>query len=602
MGLLQKAAQTYDSNKDLVGVMREDHEILAPIGHAVTRAQIEITLNAEGKFLSARAVDKSDPKIVIPVTEESCGRTSAPCAHPLCDQIGYVAVYNSEKHRLYIDQLKAWQESEYTHPKLEPILKYAQGGSVLKDLDATGIIEVGPDGNPLKEKDTGKMLIRWRVTDPDGEISACWLDKSLFEAYTAFYRSKIAENEKSVCMISGKEDVVASQHAKGIVPANGNAKLISSNDKTNFTYRGRFTDDLQASSVSYEASQKAHNALRWLVAEQGVIFGGRTFLCWNPDGVKVTAATGPFRAAQKVITKPSEYQKDLRKTLKGYKTSLKPNDAVVIAAFDAATSGRLSLTYYNELTGSDFLDRLYDWDAACCWYNGPYGIQTPSLFQIVNYAYGVQRNEKNQIRMVTDDRILRQQMQRLVACRIDRARIPSDLLHSLTCRASMPQNYDPGIWRKMIFTACALLHADIMQKKGDESMSWELDKKDRSFQYGRLLAAMERVEADYYYKTGEERQTMAIKSLNEFRRSPFHTYERINRHLITAYVPRLDHYAALRYERLKQEIMQIIRSFPEEEIDRPLEDLYLLGYDLQKNEFFRKKDMSAENKTEGEIG
>ena len=85
MGLLQRAIETYDANTALIGVYRDGHEPLAPIGHILTSANIEITLNAQGKFLAARKVDKKEPKILIPVTEESSGRTSGLAAHPLCE-------------------------------------------------------------------------------------------------------------------------------------------------------------------------------------------------------------------------------------------------------------------------------------------------------------------------------------------------------------------------------------------------------------------------------------------------------------------------------------------------------------------------------------
>ena len=56
------------------------------------------------------------------------------------------------------------------------------------------------------------------------------------------------------------------------------AKLISSNDKSGFTYRGRFIDAEQTFSVSFEASQKAHNALRWLIGKQGFRNGDQVFV------------------------------------------------------------------------------------------------------------------------------------------------------------------------------------------------------------------------------------------------------------------------------------------------------------------------------------
>lgn len=77
--------------------------MMAPVSHIVTRADLEITVDEDGTFVSASAVDKSEPKIVIPATESSAGRTSAPCAHPLCEQIGYLIPENKTKYRLYTE-------------------------------------------------------------------------------------------------------------------------------------------------------------------------------------------------------------------------------------------------------------------------------------------------------------------------------------------------------------------------------------------------------------------------------------------------------------------------------------------------------------------
>lgn len=126
-------------------------------------------------------------------------------------------------------------------------------------------------------------------------------------------------------------------------------------------------------------------------------------------------------------------------------------------------------------------------------------------------------------------------------------------------------------------------------------MEWELNKKDRSFQYGRLLAVMERAEEDYYYKTKEDRQTSAIKFMSEFRQRPFSVFERINRHLHQAYLNRIDAWQANRYERLVGEIFELLREFPESELTRPLDDLYLMGYELQRNAFFTKNESNDNN-------
>ena len=129
-------------------------------------------------------------------------------------------------------------------------------------------------------------------------------------------------------------------------------------------------------------------------------------------------------------------------------------------------------------------------------------------------------------------------------------------------------------------------------------MAWELDKRDRSFQYGRLLAAMDRAEQDYYCKTQESRQTNAIKFMSEFCQRPFFVYERINRHLHQAYLNRIEPWQANRYNRLTGEIIGIIQQFPEEELNRPLSYLYLMGYELQRNAFFTKNETNEAEEEE----
>ena len=613
MGLLQKAVETFDCHASYVGKMKEGHAVLAPVSHITTSAQIEIKIDLYGNLCEASSLDKAEPKIVIPVTEESAGRANAPCAHPLCDQLSYLAPYDElvkwllpkekekqlkkfkDRHQLYLKQLTEWTKSQFSHPKLKPILAYVEKGSILQDLVQRGVIQLNDDGSP-KKKEQEKDLVRWLVTGLDSGVEACWADETLFQAYINYYNAQKAHAARSLCMISGQELSIASQHPKGIIPVNGNAKLISANDSSGFTYRGRFTEDWQASSVSYEASQKAHNALRWLAAEQGVAFGGRTFLCWNPQGRKVCGVTMPFRPVQAVTTKPSDYRERLLKTLEGYRRELPEKAGVVIAAFDAATTGRLSLTYYNELMGSDFLQRLYDWDRTCWWYHGKYGVQSPLLYQIVNCAFGVQRVEKGRTLLKTDDRVTRQQMQRLVACRVDRAGVSIDIVSALVQRASTPQAFDTGVWREIVYTACALLQKYLLTQKGVDEMPWELDKPDRSFQFGRLLAVMERVERDFYFendpKDKSERQTSALKAMSRFRQHPLNVYVQVNQHLNEAYVPRLKNpWYRERYERLRSEIMGIMTGIAEaEQLNLPLDDVYIIGYDLQRAAFFKKKD------------
>lgn len=600
MGLLQKACETYDCHARFAGMIREGHEPLAPVSHILTRADVELTVDADGGFVRAVPVDKKAPKILIPVTEGSGGRTSSKaCAHPLCDKLEYFIASKEKKYRSYVEQLENWVKSEYCHPKLPPILAYVKRGTILFDLAEAGIVKLDSGGKPDKEK----LLICWRVIGLSEEESGpCWTDQSLFQSFIDYYGSRQTEDVSVLCMITGNYAMSAKQHPKGIIPSYGNAKLISANDSNGFTYRGRFSEDWQAATVSYTASQKAHNALRWIAADQGTVFGGRTFLCWNPQGKTVPQVARPFR--RKDVTEsavnPTEYKKQLQRTLTGFQSELKDEKGgVVIAAFDAATTGRLAMTYYNELQASDFLQRLYDWDEICCWENGSFGVQSPGLWQIVDCAFGTQREEKGKALLKTDDRVMRQQMQRLIACRIDRARMPADIRRALVQRASMPLAYELSVRRKLLFTACAVIrkyHYD--QTKEEWNMALEPDRKDRSYQFGRLLAVFEKAEADTYQKD-EDRETNAIRMQAVFVRTPLHVAMNVEQQLEKAYFPRLSPGSRGFYKKLIGEIMEQIHEFSEEEWNRPLGDSYLMGYYLQRNELYKsRKDNDTEEKND----
>lgn len=601
MGLLQKAVETYDAHAALAGKVQAGQQPLAPIGHTLTNANIEITLDEQGHLVDAVQVGKDEGKFIIPVTEESAGRTSAFVPHPLCEQVGHLSGEKESDLTLYLEQLQEWKDSAFTHPMLQPILNYVQGRTLLKDLAAHGIAK--PDG---------KALIRWRVIGIGDESGACWTNLNLFRAFVSWYEQHRAKSDapESLCMISGKFCIPATQNPKGIVPINGNAKLISANDTSNFTFRGRFTEDWQAATISYEATQKAHCALRWLIADQGVsiVRGKRTFLCWNPQGKEVPHAALPFCTTPSTATTPTDYRSMLWSTLQGRQSQLPSGSGVVIASFDAATTGRLSLTYYNELQGSDFLQRLYDWDATCCWWgwnpeNKRYdAIQSPDLFQIINCAFGTQREENKCFKLVTDDRVLKQQIQRLIACRVDNALFPADIERALVNRASTPQAYDAQVYRRLLVTACAVIRKYYIDHRKEElTMALDQERKDRSYQFGRLLAVLEKVERDTYDKN-EDREPNAIRLQSVYCQRPRQTANTIESQLERAYFPRLKPGTRIYYKNLIGEIVEKIDTFPEHDQNKALGDTYLIGYYLQRNELYKsrkqKEDANEEEENE----
>lgn len=586
MGLMAQAYATYRALEGAyAGVYEDGKEPLVPVSHQIANAELEITLDAEGVFLDARLLDKSNGAIIIPVTEQSAGRTGdTSCAHPLCDQIRFLTPLYPKKYEAYLTQLHRWEQSPYSHPKLRAIARYVEKGTILEDLERFGLISRKEDGLPVKEK----QLVCWRVdTGEINDVSPCWKDKTLFQSFIHYYAStKTAE--PAFCMVSGEASLPASQHPKKIINFCANAKLISANDDKGFTYRGRFTEASQAMTMSYDASQKIHNALHWLASTQGVTLGGRTFLYWNPQGVALPAPHTSFlrRSTAKQV-KYSDYRQELSKTLRGWKTSIPADAGAVVAAFDAATSGRLSLTYYSELPASDFLDRLHNWDTVCCWFNGPFGVQSPALSKIVSCAFGTLRTSNNQTKLETDDSVLRQQIQRLISCRVDKGAMPADILRAVVARASNLQILDSATRESVLFTACAVVrkyHYDRYQEEWD--MALEPDKKDISYQYGRLLAVFEKIEKDTYDRT-ETRETNAIRMLPVFTKRPQYAQRVIWEQLAKAYFPRIKNpYRKAEYHKLIQQILTVISEFPDSEQTLPLKDTYLMGYYLQRDALY----------------
>lgn len=119
----------------------------------------------------------------------------------------------------------------------------------------------------------------------------------------------------------------------------------------------------------------------------------------------------------------------------------------------------------------------------------------------------------------------------------------------------------------------------------------ELDpcKQDRSYQFGRLLAVMEKVERDTY-KKDENREPNAIRQQSVFCRRPMYAAGNIEKQLEQAYFPRLRPVSRAYYKNIIGQIMEEIHRFPDNEWNRPLDDTYLMGYYLQRSALYTKKE------------
>ena len=623
MSWMNMLYKTYENNMSKAGRAVENGKMLSLVSHMLANAQIEITINENGDFRGARIVDKNERQTIIPVTESSAGRASGIAPHPLCDTLSYTAkdycnYAESEKEikkaedkfNAYSKQLKDWVESEYSHPKIKAVYTYAEKGLTIHDLVSAGIVELDDNGKFSKNKIQGnayeKCLVRYRVTRSDysENSDAVWEDTTLFDSYIKYYLSH-QKGEEDICYVTGSKATMCINHPKGIVSANYGAKLISANDKDGFTFRGRFENSNEACTVSYEATQKAHNALTWLAANQGVTFGSqnkRTYVCWNPEGKQVPNLANPYVFEDVAVegdTEP-EFNQNLYKAFMGYENSIDDCDDIVIIALDAATTGRLSITYYNELKASDFFYRLKNWAETCKWYmplftpeKKPYTkIQTPHTMRIAEYAFGSEQGGLIKVK----DEVLKEQSQRILHCMLDCQPVPRDIVQALVLKASNPLAYTYWNRQRVLAYACALIYK-YHNDKG-ERMTMILDEKNtnRSYLFGRLLALAEAFE-DSVLDDG--RETNAVRLWSAFSNHPMQTWRILYEQLI----PYMEKHKSYERKYFKNKVAEVNGLFTEEDfsnnMNKPLEDIYLLGYYHQRVEIYSKKTVN-DNKNEEE--
>lgn len=619
MSWMSQLYETYEMN---MGGNQQDEVMLTPLAHMYANAQIEVLLKSSG-FKGASKVDKKDAVTLIPVTESSAGRASGIAPHALSDTLSYIAgdyskycksekekTLSQKKHQAYMNQLEDWLESPYKHPSASIVYQYLRKKELISDLIKSGIITLAENGMFDDKKISGqpyeKAIVRFCILEADGN-QKLWEDQSLINSYISYVLS-VQTGKKDLCYLCGKERLRAENHPKGIIAANYGAKLVSANDNQGFTYRGRFQNSEQAYALSYEASQKVHSALTWLAKKQGVSVGTsdkRTYICWNPKGKEVPDILNPLGLIDDEESVDIPYKKKLFKTLQGFRDQFQEDEGVVIIGLDAATTGRLSVTYYNELLASDFFDRILYWGNTCNWpylkfteQKKPYyKTETPLIRRIAECAFGREQGKFIEL----GDKILKEQTQRLLKCMLDKQPMPTDIMHALVIRVSSPMSYSRSNRERVLSTACAVIVKYYIDrgilKKGDNEMKLDLENRDRSYLYGRLLAIFEKIER-ITYDRGESREPNAIRLQSAYVNHPLQTWK-ILEDALKPYFQKMSPGSREYYRRLISDITMLFCENDQKVMNQSLSENYVLGYYLQRAEL-NKKPTEQKEETENE--
>ena len=628
MSWIQKLYETYER---CIGHEPDPTHRLMPVCHTTQKAQVEIVLDGAGLFRRARVLDKSESSTLIPCTEKSGGRSGkAPINHPLCDKLQYLAAdfvaYGGEvtsgfsakpfePHRNYLRNLSEWATSAHTHPKLGAILTYVKAGHLIQDLVGAEILVLDKQGRlkPSWDGDKGSTpnifkalsgneqiqsdaFIRWAVESADEPASGTWQDSALIAAWIGYCQSMSID--RGFCMVTGQELALAVQHPAKLRHGGDKAKLISANDTAGFTFRGRFRSADEALGVASDVTQKAHSALRWLISGRHGYYdtaSGQTFVVWSSGGQSIP---DPFADSFEFMRSLDERERSTSQTdtaqafaatfgkaVAGYRARLDPTDDIMVLGLDSATPGRMAITFYRELNGSEFLDRISDWHRSHAWPQN-YGkerrfVGAPAPRDIAEAAYGRR----------LDDRLRKATVERILPCIIESVGTPLDLMNSAARRACNRVGFEgresekAQQWEKCLGIACALIKGH--HKAEDYQMTLELDRNTRDYAYGRLLAIAESIES-YALDVGKEtRDTTAARLMQRFADHPFSTWRTIELAL-KPYMSRLraggdkTRGFLIKRERLLDELLAQLDESPARTSDKQLSPEFLLGYHCQR--------------------
>lgn len=295
-----------------------------------------------------------------------------------------------------------------------------------------------------------------------------------------------------------------------------------------------------------------------------------------------------------------QYAKIFSRVLRGYEGAedlKKHNDPMVVVILDAATTGRLGVTFYCELQKDEYIKRILQWHVDAAWpltsfkksivegaervnvvqYEG-----APSFTDIINCACDTSdRSSKSYKRFAKDVK------ERLIECMFGGAQFPMSILNAACHKVTRPMGYDNiRVWRRDFEIACSLWkkhYIDETRKQHRQedviTMYLEPNRDDRDYLYGRLLALADNFEESVLRKQGvKDRPTNAIKLMSNFTAKPYTTWGTLWKQL-TPYLK-----SANGGSWFCNEVDDVMALFKEGDFEdnKALSPMFLLGYSCQR--------------------
>ncbi len=640
-----------------------DGSILLPIYHSSYQSKngrdiIKIQIDKNGNFFSANYLSKGEV-IVFPVTEDSMTRTSGPVPHPLTDQLSYICKdLEGVKNDLYEAERNKWLEYAASSKSksidfLSIIDNYLRKNSILEDILSSLYKGLSPkvsfskggdsikveyskfekNKEIIKVEELIKTYITFELMEYSGFKNVSVTDNiDLHNEYISYVENINKEKDMSICTIANEEMYCVSKHRGAI----GSSKLVSISNRGE-PYLGRFKSGEEVTTIGYKTSQMCHNMFkflyenknsrRWLGDSEYLInwfssdIGNRENLdVIGEISTEVDEATSfsndefNFFDEEDSVLPVDEDNKTLAKYITGAGSIIPADENYYVLIVDKINDGRVSVKYHRVMPKSDLIERARYWHSSCSWSTKNYKLgkiiqKTPSLFSLINACYGIERTgsgEKGLAGMLTldNDKLKKQEMQRLLPCVIEGKKIPLDLVRRSFYNFCHREKYDKA-WNSILFISCALIKKYYMDYCNRE-VDYMLDKDNlnRSYLFGRLLAIFEKVESETYTKDNE-RFTNAQRSWARYSKMPAQTSNHL-RDKLNPYYQKLNSgnkkWLSDYLGNMELEILGKIDGLglSLEELDKPLDFNFTLGYASQKNFLKERKIDKVKREAEEE--
>lgn len=608
----------------LVDQQNGDNPVLLPLYHTSLKSNgkniISVRLDRDGSFYKAEVM-ADNQTIIFPVTGDSVARSgSNPSSHPLVDKFSYyVSEVNQSQYDNFHEQLANWidycdegEVKDFLMKIRHFILQTDFLSSILQSLygedyqrEGLKITYSDSDGKN-KTVDLSAYFLEFSIVRFNGfKDESVTSYKELHQSYISFVRAN--QDNLGTCNISGRTEQITNKH-RGLM---GNAKIISVSNKGE-AYKGRFKEREDVFSVGYETSEKIHLMIKYLLENKNSstwLESSQYLINWFSDDLANESQLDIVKPEFNELFEDSEDERDSLVFIKPNKENKKigssfikgqklfSNDAMYnISILNKTSNGRIALKYFRQVQVSQLLKNLETWQENYSWEaktkSGNYQLRTPTFNEIINAAYGIDRERYLEL---DNDSFKSDQYQQLVTALIDGRLIPNTIVKKLEDNIKQRQKYSKH-WYQVQQVSLAVL-----QKQYGREFTPMLDHQetDRSYLFGRLLAIYELFEAQRYALDGssQERITNAERYWNAYTGQPakmmHHLENKIKPYeeVLKLNRPGIWH----KLEKERKEIIQLLTPlYGNKDFTQPLDYKFIFGYYAEKQFYYTKQTKENE--------